>query len=98
MTGPHQEKSIEQVAPSVAVKALLFFLVSYLSASLHGAAQDRDDAWVRKRVAEIKESDTGEWRKIAWAESLLAAEKSAKDEGRPIFLFTMDGNLDTGRC
>jgi len=63
-----------------------------------GVAQERDDAWVRQRVKQIKESDTSAFLKIPWAPSLLEARKSAKDEGRPIFLFTLDGNLETGRC
>jgi hypothetical protein len=61
-------------------------------------AQDRDDAWVRQRVKTIKESDTTAWAKVPWTESLLEARRLAKDEGRPVFLFTLDGNLDTGRC
>jgi hypothetical protein len=62
------------------------------------AAQERDDAWVRGRVKAVKESDTEAWRKLPWAASLLEARKFARDEGRPVFLFTLDGNLDTGRC
>jgi hypothetical protein len=61
-------------------------------------AQEGDDAWVRKRVKQITESDNNDFRKIPWAASLLEARKIAKDEGRPIFLFTLDGNLETGRC
>jgi hypothetical protein len=62
------------------------------------ADSERDDAWVTKRVREIRESDTEEWRKIPWSASLLDAAKLARDEQRLMFLFSHDGNIDTGRC
>ena len=63
-----------------------------------GAAEPRDADWVKKRVDDVKQSDTSDWRKIPWAASLLEARKLSKKEGKPLFLFTLDGNLDTGRC
>lgn len=80
------------------LKILFIFFILGITPTLQLFAQQRDDTWIRKRVAEIKESDNSEWRKIGWSESLREAEKSAKDEDRPVFLFTLDGNLDTGRC
>jgi hypothetical protein len=62
------------------------------------SAQERDEAWVRQRVKQIKESDTTGFLKVPWAPSLLEARKAAKDGRRPVFLFTLDGNLETGRC
>jgi len=35
---------------------------------------------------------------IGWAPSILAAEEAAKKSNRLVFLFTYDGNIDTGRC
>jgi hypothetical protein len=77
--------------------------ISGLSAALAfgiaaAAAEPPDADWVRKRVDDVKQSDTSDWRKIPWAASLLEARKLSKKEGKPIFLFTLDGNLDTGRC
>jgi hypothetical protein len=60
-------------------------------------AREHDEAWVRQRVKQIKESDTTDFRKVPWT-TLLEARRIAKEEGRPVFLFTLDGNLDTGRC
>jgi hypothetical protein len=61
-------------------------------------AAERSDAWVSKRVREIRDSDTEAWRKIPWSDSLLAAGAAAKKDGRLMFLFSHDGNIDTGRC
>ncbi len=63
-----------------------------------GEARDRDQGWVRERARLIEQSDTTAWRKIPWAASLLEALRLGRQEGRPVFLFTYDGNLDTGRC
>ena len=36
--------------------------------------------------------------KIGWADNVIQAEELAKRSGRPIFLFTYDGDLAAGRC
>lgn len=61
-------------------------------------ADDADETRVLRQIQRIKDSDNIEWRRIPWAGSLLDAERAAKDENRPVFLFTQDGNLETGRC
>ena len=35
---------------------------------------------------------------IGWAPSILAAEEAAKKTNRLVFLFTYEGNINTGRC
>ncbi len=35
---------------------------------------------------------------IGWAPGILAAEARAREMGRPVFLFTYDGKIETGRC
>jgi hypothetical protein len=57
-----------------------------------------DPDLIKQRVCEIKDSDTTAWRKIPWTASLLEARKLSAAEDKPIFLFTLDGNMDTGRC
>jgi hypothetical protein len=68
-----------------------------LAVSLVSAAE-RDEAWLRQRVKRVKDRDTSAWRKVPWAPSLLEARRVAAKERRPVFLFTLDGNMDTGRC
>jgi hypothetical protein len=53
---------------------------------------------IRERAKQLRESDTEGWRRIPWAASLTDAARAAKQEGRPMFVFTHDGNIDTGRC
>jgi hypothetical protein len=39
-----------------------------------------------------------DWTKIPWVASLVDARRLAAEERCPIFLFTFEGNLATGRC
>jgi len=59
----------------------------------------RDLAWVRERVQEL-EPTVKERRidEIGWAASIREAERLAKENKRPVFLFTHDGRINTGRC
>jgi hypothetical protein len=57
-----------------------------------------DEAAIRKQIERIKESEVSTWRKIPWTASLLAARRASEREKRPVFLFTYDGNIETGRC
>ena len=77
--------------PTAALLALALFAAS-------ASAEDHDEAWAQGQIERIKDSDVTAWRRIPWAGSLLDAERAAKDENRPVFLFTHDGTLDTGRC
>ena len=61
-------------------------------------AVERDEAWLCKCVEQVKGSDTTGWKKVAWAGSLLEARAASQREKRPLFLFTLDGNMETGRC
>jgi hypothetical protein len=73
-------------------------------AALAGAAgnylpDDKLVTRVEKRVHELQ--PTREERKldlIGWAPDILVAEKLARTANRPIFLFTYDGSIGTGRC
>jgi len=35
---------------------------------------------------------------IGWARDIREAERLARSHNRPVFLFTHDGNIATGRC
>ena len=62
------------------------------------SAGERDEASIEKRIKKIKDSDVTAWRKIPWTSSLLAARRASKAENKLLYLFTHDGNIDTGRC
>ena len=38
------------------------------------------------------------WEAIGWAPSLLEAQRLSKKENRLVFLFTLDGRMQRGRC
>jgi hypothetical protein len=61
-------------------------------------AQEGEEASIRKRIDAIKKSDADAWRKIPWTSSLMAARQASEREKQPLFLFTHDGNIETGRC
>jgi hypothetical protein len=53
---------------------------------------------VHQRVESICGSDTDAWRRIPWTATLLDAARAAGKEARPMFVFSHEGNIDTGRC
>ncbi len=60
---------------------------------------EEEPDWVSRRVKELQPTEA-ERRidRVGWATSLLEAERLAKQHNRPVFLFTHDGNIATGRC
>jgi hypothetical protein len=75
----------------------LTFLLA-VGMALAALAAERDESWLRQRVKQVQASGPMAWRSIPWAPSLVAACKAAKRERRLVFVFTHDGNINTGRC
>jgi hypothetical protein len=73
-----------------------------LCLSVRGAAPVADSevsAWVAKRVEERKPSaQDRRFDEIGWTTDLRTAIRLGKEHQRPIFLFTMDGRINIGRC
>ncbi len=60
---------------------------------------DRLTESVETKVREIQPSrEEKRFDEIGWAPSILAAEALARKTNRPMFLFTYNGKIDTGRC
>ena len=54
---------------------------------------------VNARLAEWwLKPDERRFDQIGWAEDVRAARRLAARHDRPLFLFTMDGRVNTGRC
>ena len=54
---------------------------------------------VEKKVRNIQPTRAEKrFDEIGWAPSILRAEELAKKGNRPVFLFTYNGKIDTGRC
>ena len=58
-----------------------------------------EPAWVSRRVRELQPNVLErKIDRIGWAKDIRAAEQLAREHNRPVFLFTLDGRMDTGRC
>jgi hypothetical protein len=72
-------------------------LVSGLALNV-GAGAEPSPQSIHQHVEKVKTSEPTGWAKIPWTASLLEARRLSKAENQPVFLFTHDGNLETGRC
>jgi hypothetical protein len=69
------------------------------------AAEEKDPAdtelqvWTDGRVAQWRPTAAERrFDEIGWAQSLTAARRLSAESGRPVFLFTLDGEIAIGRC
>ncbi len=69
------------------VGLLLFVFAS----ATYAIAQDFE-AELKKQCDEICQPTDQPWRKIPWQTDLLAAQKLAVEQARPIFIWAMDGH------
>ncbi len=63
------------------------------------AVQGDDFSWVDKRVEEwqAKPSER-KFDQVGWLTDIRAGLALAKEQNRPLFLFTHDGRMAIGRC
>lgn len=55
--------------------------------------------WVEKTVAERQPArEDKRFDEIGWVTDIRTAIKLGKEHNRPIFLYTGDGRINTGRC
>jgi hypothetical protein len=84
--------------PTLAVAGGLVLLAG---PRLHGppAADERIVARVDERVKEWwPKPEEKRFDQIGWAMDIQTARKLAAEHNRPVFLFTMDGRVNLGRC
>jgi hypothetical protein len=63
------------------------------------AAQETSSSWVADRVADLQpRPEEKRFDEIGWAQGILPALSLARERQRPVFLFTQDGRINTGRC
>jgi hypothetical protein len=55
-------------------------------------------SWVDAQVRAFRTAPAMGWTQIPWVGSLVEARRIGREEGRPVFLFTHDGNIASGRC
>jgi hypothetical protein len=81
------------------VLALFLPLFSNLAPTSAGKADEDVAAWVKERVKSLQPtSEEKRFDEIGWAKSIVEAEKLARQHDRPVFLFTHNGSIGTGRC
>jgi hypothetical protein len=86
--------------------ARLFLTVPVVLAAA-AAARAAEPAVPDSKVAAVVDERLAAWwlkpderrfDQIGWAADLRTARRLAAESGRPVFLFTMDGRVNTGRC
>lgn len=74
-------------------------VLAAFAATAVAAAGVRDTAWVEQRVREWQPTPAEKrWESIGWAGDIREAVRLGKQHNRPVFLFTLDGRMDVGRC
>jgi len=54
---------------------------------------------IQRRVAKLQPTrQERRFDEVGWVTSLAAAKRLGREAGRPIFVFTHDGSVSTGRC
>jgi hypothetical protein len=97
--------AIRTVIESRAVAALAAGVFPLAALAAQAPAEDkrpldRDVAeWVQNRVQEWQPTaEDRRFDEIGWAKDIRDAERLAKENHRPVFLFTHDGHMAVGRC
>lgn len=76
--------------------------LAFAAASICIAASVPDQKllpWVQERVHQIEpKPQDRRMDEIGWAASITEALRLGREHGRPVFLFTHDGQVSTGRC
>lgn len=81
------------------VRTLLATTLLSLSGVQGAQNEGKDLSWVQARVQEIEvKKEERRLDEIGWAKDIREAERLAKENRRPVFLFTHDGRLNIGRC
>jgi len=81
------------------VLSSVLFVGSAFAAAEAWLKNDSLTTAVERKVHDVQPTrDERRFDLVGWAPSILAAEARAKETNRPVFLFTYDGKIETGRC
>ena len=80
--------------------SMTFAAANFAATPIPGESEHpRDFSWVERRIQELQPTATDRrFDEIGWAQGIRAALRLAADHQRPVFLFTHDGRINTGRC
>ncbi|HKS37024.1 MAG TPA: hypothetical protein VJW76_07535 [Verrucomicrobiae bacterium] len=78
--------------------SLAFAAVNF-AATPDGSEHRRDSSWVERRIQELQPTASDRrFDEIGWAQDIRTSLRLARQHNRPVFLFTHDGRINTGRC
>ncbi len=87
------------LAPVISMFAAVLVGTMARAPGAEKSATARDFSWVEQRIEELQPTAKEKrFDEIGWASDIRSAEKLAKDNNRPVFLFTHDGRMNIGRC
>jgi hypothetical protein len=87
---------LRQFGPALAA-GLVMFADLWAAGPLPAEKQVQTE--VDKRVADWwPRAEEKRFDRIGWAADIRSARKLAVEHNRPVFLFTMDGRVNLGRC
>lgn len=72
--------------------AAAVLLLSLSSAAIAEGPAELDEARFEELIKELAPDASTPWRTIPWKTSLLAAQREAAAEKKPIFIWAMDGH------
>jgi hypothetical protein len=75
------------------------FALALATANAAEAPEGDLEAQVKKVVEAVTPTaEEKAFDRIGWAKDLREAERLSRESRRPVFLFTHDGRINTGRC
>jgi hypothetical protein len=73
--------------------------VNLSSIAAEQSTNPRAFSWIEERVRALQPTAKEKrFDEIGWASDIRSAEKLARENNRPVFLFTHDGRMNIGRC
>lgn len=85
--------------PTMVMLAFLLASVVATACASGPMADAKVVRWVEKTVAERQPpAEDKRFDEIGWTTDIRTAIKLGKEHNRPIYLFTGDGRINTGRC
>jgi hypothetical protein len=79
-------------------KILILLLMTFLSQAHGGIKDEFLVKWVDRRVSRVRVEPNRFLDQIGWADDIRHALELARGSQRPVFLFTHEGRINTGRC
>ena len=81
----------------LAVKPRAMLVLLPIALSLTSLRAD-DSRLIENTIKELKKQAEAGKQTLPWCDSICDGLQKAKEESRPVFLFTYEGDLERGRC